>query len=194
MMKLFRYEAREPQLPANRLIYAMKRKNLRIVTDFVAKELAAVVRYHLKNVGEWHITYAPRTKAMRRLYGFDQSERLATALARELDIPVLHCLVRNSKASVQKTLNHEQRIANMKNAYRVKNGVSLDGMKILILDDIVTTGATMLSATVALRRAGAKSVIGIAPGAAYRHVTPGQRRRLKKKYAVQICSNSYYSR
>lgn len=186
MVKLFRYEPRQTDLPSNRLIYALKHKDLRIVTEFLARELAPLVRKHVRNPEEWCLAYAPRSKKRRRVLGFDQSERLAKALSKELQIPVIDCLVRHSSAGVQKTLNRTQRFLNMRSSFEVKPRISLAGRKILLVDDIVTTGATLTAAATTLRKSGAKTVVAIAPGAAYRHVTPAQRRRASKKYKVSF--------
>ncbi len=185
LVKLMRYEPQEHKLPANRLILSMKYHGYRSVTEFLAKELAPVITARVKRVEEWSIVYAPRTAKMRRQYGFDQSERLAKALGKQMGLPVLSCLVRDSAAKVQKKLNREQRLSNMRGSYHVKDGMLLQGKKILLLDDIVTTGATMLAAAHALRKAGALQVIGVTVGAAYRDMTPAQNQRLKKKYAVK---------
>ncbi len=185
LIKLVRYEPREGDLPANRLILSMKYHGYGIVTAFLARELADVIAGHVKRIDEWTIVFAPRTAKMRRQYGFDQSERLARALGRQLHIPVMSCLWRKPSAKVQKKLNREQRLANMRGSYTVKKNILLRGKKILLLDDIVTTGATMLAAAHALRKAGAKQVIGVTVGAAYRDITPAQNRRMKKKYSVR---------
>jgi ComF family protein len=94
----------------------------------------------------------------RRLWrGYDHSRALATALAGELRLPVGCELVRVRHTPQQVNLPRTRRIENMRGAFAAE-GKALDGAKVLLVDDITTTGATASEAARALLAAGALRV------------------------------------
>jgi ComF family protein len=94
----------------------------------------------------------------RRLWrGYDHSRVLATALARELRLPVGHELVRIRHTPQQAHLPRTRRILNMRGAFQAA-GKAIAGARVLLVDDITTTGATAGEAARALLDAGALRV------------------------------------
>lgn len=91
--------------------------------------------------------------------GYNQAELLANPLQKYLGIP-LKCdiIVRNKITLSQNALHKEERFANVHEAFRVVNTKPLAGKKILLIDDIFTTGATVSEASRVLMRAGALDV------------------------------------
>ena len=98
----------------------------------------------------------------RLLRGDGASMMLAKATCRASGIPLnrhaLHCTRRTKK---QSTLSVSGRKKNVKGAYSVRNAGSLLGKRIAIVDDTMTSGASVNEAASVLKRAGAKSVIAI---------------------------------
>jgi len=90
--------------------------------------------------------------------GFNQAERLSEAVARALESSVQTPLTRTRRTGYQAKLSTEERKQNCKDAFTCAP-VSGD---IVLVDDVVTTGATMNEAAKALKKAGARSVIGFA--------------------------------
>ncbi len=88
--------------------------------------------------------------------GFNQSEILARCLARRRGIKVLRALQRRRQTESQASLSNAKRRLNVAGAFRAKT--SLAGMRILLVDDVMTTGATAGACAIALKRAGAKQV------------------------------------
>lgn len=89
--------------------------------------------------------------------GFNQSALLAQAIARD-DLPVLEgCLVRQRPTQVQMTLGHEERKRNVAGAFACQDD-RLRGRKVLLIDDVCTTGSTLEACSLTLREAGAASV------------------------------------
>ncbi|MFN7996733.1 MAG: ComF family protein [Bryobacteraceae bacterium] len=88
--------------------------------------------------------------------GFNQSELLARAIARRRGIPMLGVLRRGSATRAQAGLSNAQRRENVAGAFRARRRVP--GMRILLVDDVMTTGATSGACARVLKRAGAKSV------------------------------------
>jgi ComF family protein len=90
---------------------------------------------------------------------FNQAERLAARLGRAVKIPVNAVLLRRVKPTVTQTkLTREQRAANVHQAFAFCGGEKLTGEKIVLLDDVLTTGATTNACARALRRAGAGEI------------------------------------
>ena len=90
--------------------------------------------------------------------GFNQSELLAREIARRWNTPV-RALVRRKKATAaQAGLTSAQRRKNVQAAFEVKGRMRLDGLRLLLIDDVLTTGATAGACARALKRSGAAHV------------------------------------
>ena len=98
--------------------------------------------------------------------GFNQSERLACRLARGTGRPAMAgALVRTRHTPPQTGASRRRRLANVRGAFRARRGpgrARLAGASVLLLDDVVTTGATLRAAARALKAAGAARVHGAA--------------------------------
>lgn len=92
--------------------------------------------------------------------GFNQSLLLAQALGERERLPVVSGLARVRETPSQVGLSARQRYANVENAF-AWTGRPLAGERILLIDDVCTTGATLEACAVALRQAGASSVWGL---------------------------------
>ncbi len=93
----------------------------------------------------------------RRARGYDQAALLAKPVARALEVPaLLRCLRRTRNTPSQLDLSHTARLRNVRGAFRSR---PLEGSpRLLLVDDVRTTGATLSAATNALRAAGAGDV------------------------------------
>jgi competence protein ComFC len=105
----------------------------------------------------------PLTKNKLKKRGFNQSEEIAKKLSRNLNISVVaDCLIKEKETSAQMELAREERLKNIKGAFSVLNPEKIRGKKILLVDDVYTTGATMEECARVLKRAGAQEVWGVA--------------------------------
>lgn len=105
------------------------------------------------------ICWVPIHWCRRHKRGYDQSELLARWISKELSIPVLSALKKIRNTPAQSTIEGiAQRKANVTGAYRMRNHIDVTNKRILLIDDVVTTGATVSECARILLTAGAKEV------------------------------------
>jgi ComF family protein len=98
------------------------------------------------------------TRRWRR--GFNQSEILAHAFSQKLGLPFRPSWLRRTRRTAPQTRQTPaQRRSNVHNAFAVRRGLDLRGHTVLLVDDVLTTGATVHEAARALRRAHAERII-----------------------------------
>ncbi len=138
-----------------RMIYALKFGKKK----YMAQTLGALMAdtYLNENMEADIIVFVPMTSAEEKKRGFNQSELLAHEVGQRLDIPVLPALVKIKETKAQKELLGKERARNLEGAFacvfeQVKN------RKILLIDDIFTTGATANECSKVLLKAGARRV------------------------------------
>jgi ComF family protein len=90
--------------------------------------------------------------------GFNQSELLARTIAHRTGIPVVQALRRAQATLTQASLSNTNRRRNVAEAFRCRRNVLVEGKRVLLIDDVMTTGATAASCARALKRAGARKV------------------------------------
>jgi ComF family protein len=90
--------------------------------------------------------------------GFNQAQLIATRLERQLDLPVEPLLRRARRTGAQVHLDASKRMANVADAFVVDHEFVVNGRSILLVDDVVTTGATLSACAAALVRYGAAAV------------------------------------
>ena len=102
-----------------------------------------------------------------RLRGFNQAALLARPVAAVLKVPMSETLCRIRHTKAQMTLGDQQRQENVHHAFAVVRPEEVRDKRVLLIDDIYTTGATASSCALALRQAGASSVsvLALAAGA-----------------------------
>lgn len=89
--------------------------------------------------------------------GFNQAVEIARVVAKELGLPLdIHACKRVKFSAPQVTLPLKQRVQNMRNAFVCDR--PLEGLKIALLDDVMTTGASLNALAAAVRKAGAASI------------------------------------
>lgn len=105
------------------------------------------------------ITWVPVSRKRKRQRGYDQVELIARAVCKELDWPLTACLVKHTDTKPNSGLSTpEERRANVCGVYHLIPGTCVEGKRILLLDDIVTTGATTSECARMLLSGGAKEV------------------------------------
>jgi ComF family protein len=125
------------------------------LADLLLREAMPVLREE-----HWDfIAPVPLHPLKHREREFNQAEILARHLSTAAKIPVNEKILRRvTPTRTQTLLTREQRAANMSGAFAVRKGVRLDNQKIIVVDDVFTTGATTSACAKALSSAGAAEV------------------------------------
>lgn len=90
--------------------------------------------------------------------GFNQSALLAEAVARRYGVRITPAVRRIRATTIQAGLSNAKRRANVAGAFRVRRKRDVEGRRVLLVDDVMTTGATASACAAALKRAGARYV------------------------------------
>ena len=101
------------------------------------------------------VCFVPATAAAYARRGFDHMDLTSRELCKELDLPLADVLVRTQGAD-QRRLGREERASNLVDTVEVVEVIA--GLRFLLVDDVVTTGASMRESTKALMKRGARSV------------------------------------
>lgn len=165
VIKCFRYLDREEATPGNALIYSLKKDNRRDVLDVCSGELASAIRNSIPDPESYIFTNIPRRKAAIIEHGIDHSALLAREVAKKLNARYIPLLSSNAKKP-QKSLERTDR---MKNAdFKLIRDIDLSGRQVIIVDDIITTGASVSMAASLLRSLGARKITAACLAIAYR--------------------------
>ena len=107
------------------------------------------------------IVPVPLHRGKRRERGFNQAELIARAAVQQLPQPLeiaTRVLVRHRRTESQVGLTREQRVENLRGAFRVVDRAKVAGRNVIVVDDVMTTGATLSECARVLKRAGAEQV------------------------------------
>ena len=163
LCKLVYYRAGNSDAVQNRVIFRVKKRRDQRTVDWLCAQMQKHLDEILAKVGAENVvlTYAPRAKRAVNESGTDQAEALARALSHRTGVPLVKTLRRNAgRVQEQKLLSAEERIRQAKKNYSVRSRAAeaVKGKTVVLVDDIVTTGATAGASSRLLRRTGALEV------------------------------------
>ena len=161
LVKLFTYRARQVELPQNQLIFALKHHHRSDVRTFIASELSQAIREGIPRYERFALAYAPRGDRSILLDGYDHISELSREISKELGIPCLDAIGRRRGGEIQKKLSFHDRQSNMLGRFYLNDGVDIKGKSVFLIDDVVTSGATLVEAARVLYGGGAKEVVGV---------------------------------
>ena len=107
------------------------------------------------------VTWVPTSPSRMRIKGFDHSRLIAKELARKRKLNYTELFTRNHETMLH-LLTKEERQKNITSMYSARNSFVIKDKTILLVDDIITTGATVSECSKLLKKAGAKEVVVVA--------------------------------
>lgn len=117
--------------------------------------------YEFKNFD--YLLYIPSTKKSIRKRGFDHCKEICKYISENYNIKLLeNSLIKTRETKAQHNLSMEERSINLENSFEIKDENTIKDKKILLFDDIVTSGNTLYQAVNVLKKGGAKKVDAIA--------------------------------
>lgn len=138
----------------------------------IAKILSEIILYNCTYFStidkkSYILIPVPISTKRKRQRGYNQSALIAEFISKKTGIVLINELLIKKKETIPQveTKNKKERIKNLKNSFAInKNAVKEKGVKnarVILVDDVITTGATLNEAAKTLKKAGFKSVIGI---------------------------------
>ncbi len=157
------FEYRHPTV--RRALWLFKYRNRRDLAEVLSRPLSELILAELGERFESRgqkllIVPIPLSPQKLRTRGYNQTALLAESLGRQLQIPVAPVLAKIIETPSQMSLSRSKRLENLKGAFEATR--LLRGTSIILIDDIITTGATLREARKALRDAGAKKIFSFA--------------------------------
>ncbi len=140
-------------------ILLLKYEAVRPLANWFSARLAEVFASNAKEFPVDIVVPVPLHPARLRERGFNQAELLARPLARRLGLEMRsELLVRTKPRPDKLRLSRQERWRTVRGAYEAREGARIDNLRVLLVDDVLTTGATLDACSRALRHGGAKGV------------------------------------
>jgi ComF family protein len=143
--------------PVKELIHELKYERARASAAVLARMLAS----GLQDMRFDLVTAVPTDPARRRVRGYNQAELVAKAISKETGLPYVDVLLR-VKPIHQVGAHRSLRLEQIKGAFMSHKELFIKDARVLVVDDVVTTGATLAECAEVLKKAGAKQVWGAA--------------------------------
>ncbi len=146
--------------PANALVHGLKYDGWSGLAALMGERMAQSAIPGELASEEYLITPIPTTRRRARTRGYNQARLLAEAIADRVNMPLIDALERRQEGSTQVGLHPAERRANVKRAFTVRADAraTLKGARVLLVDDVLTTGSTAMEAARPLVQAGATQV------------------------------------
>ncbi len=146
----------------SRAILLLKYGKVVPLGGWFARQLASLVQSQPLNFAVDVVIPVPLDKGRLRERGYNQAELIAKPLARLLGIPFRsYLLVRTRPRPSQLRLTRRERWETVRGAYATHQSAQVDKLRVLLVDDVFTTGATLDACSQALKGAGAVRVVGL---------------------------------
>ena len=134
---------------------------LKYKSDFICGEILAKHMVEFIKNGELQfdlISFVPMTKKALKIRGYNQSEFLANYLSRFLNVKVTCNLIKTDDTKDQIGLSGEERWVNMEKCFKIEKNEFIKNKNILLIDDVITTGATAFQCAHTLKENGANNI------------------------------------
>lgn len=165
-LHLIKYLPKMHDSVENRFVFHLKNCATERTARFVASEFYGLLTDGVPMIcpggrrnADTVIAWIPRSRKGRLSQGFDHMERCAKALGKKLGVAVMPLIVKRGGLGEQKTLSRKERQRNAEQSMRLAKDTDLTSKVIVLIDDIVTTGASVNAASKLLYDGGAEQVI-----------------------------------
>lgn len=147
-------------------IMLLKYEEVRRLGDLFAARLSQLHgRLHGRDPAAWHadvVVPVPLHADRRRERGYNQVDMIARPLAKRLKLPFCpYLLARTKPRPARLVLSRSEHWESVRGAYALREGSRVDKLRILLVDDVMTTGATLDACSRALLKAGAVEVVAL---------------------------------
>jgi len=143
-------------------ILLLKYEEVTRLGDWFAARLAEIVARESEPFRADVVVPVPLHPDRQRERGYNQAELIARPLARRLHLKQgAYLLVRVKPRPARLVLSRKEHWDSVRGAYATRKGLRVDKLRVLLLDDVMTTGATLDSCARALKQAGAAAVMGL---------------------------------
>jgi competence protein ComFC len=143
-------------------ILLLKYEEVTRLGDWFAARLAEIVAREGEAFRADVVVPVPLHPDRQRERGYNQAELIARPLARRLHLKQgAYLLMRTKPRPARLVLSRKEHWDSVRGAYATRKGLRVDKLRVLLLDDVLTTGATLDSCARALKQAGAAAVLGL---------------------------------
>jgi ComF family protein len=156
-----------------RAIVMLKFEEMQPLGDWFAGRLAEIVRAEGLAMAVDVVVPVPLHRDRHKERGYNQAALVSKPLARKLRLPhKAILLVRNRPRPDKQVLSLDERWASVRGAFATRPGSQVDKQRVLLVDDVLTTGATLDACSRALLESGAKAVVGLTVARAAKNLVP----------------------
>ncbi|MDQ7799331.1 MAG: ComF family protein [Candidatus Edwardsbacteria bacterium] len=155
------------EAPLSEAVHRLKYSDAKSVSRRLGAMMADIAASEEKYKKADMVLAVPLHNARKRERGYNQAQLLADQLGKVLKIPAHHDIIfRARHTRSQTTLNKEERLRNVEGIFKVKSPEKIRDKTIILIDDVLTTGATIGSCGQSLMKAGAKRILAMTAAAA----------------------------
>ncbi len=159
--------------PLVEAILLLKWERIEPLGEWFGNRLAEVARRESEALDADIVVPVPLHKDRERQRGYNQAGLISRPLARKLGLPHKAVLLMRTRPRPNKQiLSLEERWESVRGAFATRPGSQVDNKRVLLVDDVLTTGATLDACARALLESGAKSVVGLTVARAVRNPLP----------------------
>lgn len=149
----------EKDKPLQHLIHSLKYENNFKAGIHLGKKIGETLESHIKNWNADLMIAVPLHRLKKAERGYNQSYFIAKGIKKELNIPVATNIIKRHKFTTTQTeLTLAERKENIKDAFKIKNKKAVKGKNIVLVDDVITTGATISECAALLKLNGAADI------------------------------------
>ena len=141
-----------------RAIHRLKFYGYKELALEMAKYMADTVKTEYKDIDFDYVTFVPMTKKHLRKREYNQAQLLSSCVAKQIDTPCIKLLDKIRETQAQRSNSARERRTNLFGAFDLCNGVDVKNKRILLVDDVKTTGSTLNECSQVLKAYGAAEV------------------------------------